>query len=188
MYRHFLPDKSYMDANCLNGIRAEIFFPSCWNGENDSPNHKDHMAYPDLVNGGVCPKDHKRRVPSLFFETIWDTYAFKDLPGQFLFANGDPTGCGYHGDFIMGWSKPTLQAGIDQCKNPSGLLTDCPVFDLQTEADCDKCQLEVPEVLAKDNCAGPAAGLCGDVPVQYGPEYASLLSPGNTASPTASPT
>lgn len=92
MYRHFLPDKSYMDANCVDGIRAEIFFPSCWNGTNDSQNHRDHMAYPDLVNGGTCPEGFKRRVPSLFFETIWNTYAFKDLPGQFVFANGDPTG------------------------------------------------------------------------------------------------
>lgn len=92
MYRHFLPDKDYMDANCVNGIRAEIFFPSCWNGDPDSDNHKDHMAYPDLVNGGTCPEGFEKRVPSLFFETIWDTYAFKDAKGQFVFANGDPTG------------------------------------------------------------------------------------------------
>jgi hypothetical protein len=92
MYRHFLPDKDYMDQNCPQGIRAEIFFPSCWNGELDSPNHRDHMAYPNLVNGGQCPETHPRRVPSLFYETIWFTAKFKDEKGQFVFSNGDPTG------------------------------------------------------------------------------------------------
>jgi hypothetical protein len=92
MYRHFLPDKAYMDANCPQGLRAEMFFPSCWNGELDSPNHRDHVAYPNLVNGGACPESHPRRIPSLFYETIWNTAKFKSKPGQFVFSNGDPTG------------------------------------------------------------------------------------------------
>jgi hypothetical protein len=93
MYRHFLPDKEYLDANCADGIRAEIFFPSCWNGKDiDSPNHKDHLRYPDLVNGGVCPEGFETRVPSIFFETIWDTSVFTGVPGMFSWANGDPTG------------------------------------------------------------------------------------------------
>lgn len=93
MYRHFLPSKEYMDANCANGIRAEIFFPSCWNGKDkDSKDHKSHVQYPDLVNGGVCPEGFETRVPSLFYETIWNTAAFKGVDGQFVFSNGDPTG------------------------------------------------------------------------------------------------
>lgn len=92
MYRHFMPDKGYMDANCPQGIRAEIFFPSCWNGELDSPDHKSHMAYPSTVNGGSCPKSHPRRVPSLFYETIWFTPQFKGQEGQFVWSNGDMTG------------------------------------------------------------------------------------------------
>ena len=31
MYRHFLPDKAYLDANCANGIRAEICMSLCSN-------------------------------------------------------------------------------------------------------------------------------------------------------------
>jgi hypothetical protein len=92
MYRHFMPDKAYLDANCRDGIRAEIFFPSCWNGELDSPDHKDHMRYPTLVNGGDCPSSHPKRVPSLFFETIWDTNKFNGKDGEFVWSNGDPTG------------------------------------------------------------------------------------------------
>ncbi|KAJ4293594.1 hypothetical protein N0V90_008877 [Kalmusia sp. IMI 367209] len=189
MYRHFLPDKQYLDDNCVDGIRAEIFFPSCWNGENDSDNHKSHVAYPDLVNGGKCPEGFNKRIPSLFFETIWQTYEFKGLPGTFMFANGDPTGCGYHGDFLNGWSTDILGNAIQQCTNPSGLLSDCPVFELQTEDDGSKCEIKMPEELAADNCASPADGLCGNVPVQHGPEYATgLLKPGETGSATAAPT
>ena len=32
-------------ANCADGLRAEIFFPSCWDGVNsDSEDHRSHMA------------------------------------------------------------------------------------------------------------------------------------------------
>lgn len=42
-------------------------------------------------------------------------------------------------------------------------------------------------MLENDDCAGPANGLCGNVPIQNGPGYATLLTPGNTASQTAAP-
>jgi hypothetical protein len=92
-YRHFLPDKDYMDANCADGIRAEIFFPSCWNGKDaTASDHKSHMAYPNLIDGGKCPEGFETRLPSLFYETIWNTNAFNGQPGQFTWSNGDPTG------------------------------------------------------------------------------------------------
>ncbi|KAF2179811.1 hypothetical protein K469DRAFT_296481 [Zopfia rhizophila CBS 207.26] len=185
MYRHFMPDKAYLDANCDDGIRAEIFFPSCWNGEDlDSKDHRSHLAYPDLVNDGVCPEGFKTRVPSLFFETIWNTAAFKGVPGQFVWANGDPSGYGYHGDFITGWDVDFLQEAVKTCTNPSGNIADCPIFDLQTEAEGAKCKFKMPDILKNDNCAGPADGLCGNVPVQNGPGYASLLEPGKSGKPT----
>lgn len=91
--RHFLPDKAFLDANCLDGIRLEVMFPSCWNGKDvDSDNHKDHTAYPDLIFNGACPSGFETRLPGLFYETIWDTYAFKGQDGQFVISNGDPTG------------------------------------------------------------------------------------------------
>jgi hypothetical protein len=96
-YRHFLPDKAYLDANCADGIRAELFFPSCWNGRDaTSPDHKSHVAYPDLIDGGGCPKGYEVRLPSLFYETIWNTNAFNGKPGQFTWSNGDPTGTSKH--------------------------------------------------------------------------------------------
>lgn len=181
-YRHFLPDKAYMDENCANGIRAEIFFPSCWNGEPTAADHKSHVAYPNLIDGGKCPEGFETRLPSLFYETIWNTYAFKGKPGQFVWSNGDPTGYGYHADFINGWNIDTLQAAVNDCTNPSGRVEDCVHFasSLQTEAEQGQCKIEsVPDILTNDNCAGPADGLCGNVPVQYGPQYANPLEPGS---------
>jgi hypothetical protein len=92
-YRHFLPDKDFMDENCANGIRAEIMFPSCWNGKDvTSDDHKSHVAYPSMIDGGECPEGFDTRLPTLFYETIWNTYAFKGKAGQFVWSNGDPTG------------------------------------------------------------------------------------------------
>lgn len=91
--RHIMPEKSFLDANCANGLRIELMFPSCWNGKDvTTENHKDHMAFPDLVMTGNCPKDFPVRVPSLLYETIWDTHAFAGRDGRFVMANGDATG------------------------------------------------------------------------------------------------
>lgn len=93
LYRHFFPDKSFLDANCPDGIRFELMFPSCWNGKDaDSTNHKDHVAYPDLVMTGDCPDDYPVRLPSLFYETIWNTPAYSGRKGQFVISNGDVQG------------------------------------------------------------------------------------------------
>ena len=93
LYRHYIPEKSYMDAECTDGLRLEIMFPSCWNGKDlDSPNHRSHMAYPDQVMSGGCPKGFPVKVPGLFYETIWRTNDFKGKPGRFVLSNGDIDG------------------------------------------------------------------------------------------------
>lgn len=95
LYRHFLPEKSYLDKHCTEGIRLELMFPSCWDGKNLAGINNDkrsHVAYPSLGNTGTCPEGFPVRLISLFFESIWNTYEFKDQEGQFVFSNGDPTG------------------------------------------------------------------------------------------------
>lgn len=95
LFRHFMPDKGYLDANCNDGIRVELMFPSCWNGKDvDSPDHKSHMAYPDHVMDGSCPSGFQTRLPSLFFEIIYDTFAFRGQAGKFVFSHGDTKGKG----------------------------------------------------------------------------------------------
>ncbi|RFU30740.1 hypothetical protein B7463_g5614, partial [Scytalidium lignicola] len=191
LYRHFLPDKAYLDANCADGIRAELMFPSCWNGKDlDSPNHKDHVAYPNLVMTGDCPPDYPIRLVSLFYESIWNTAAFIGQDGEFVFSNGDPTGCGYHGDFIMGWDEKFLQDAVNKCTNPSGQIQDCPLFTIQSDDDAAKCQIDVPAALQNEKIAGPSTSLPGNVVIANGPGYAQEIQEGRataTASPAAQP-
>ena len=174
LYRHTFPPKEYMDANCIDGLRLELAFPSCWNGETNSPDHQSHVAYPSLVKEGNCPSSHPKHLPFLFFETIWNTYAFAGEDGKFALSMGDPIGTGYHGDFIMGWqSQAFLQNALDTCTDDSGMIEACPLFDIQNETVGAECNFPMPSVLDKDNVQGPRDGLPVDVPIQYGPEPAT---------------
>lgn len=79
--------------DCPNGLRAEVFFPSCWDGINsDSADHKSHMAYPSTMDDGDCPSTHPIRLPSLFFETIWNIGVVSGKGGRLVFSNGDAVG------------------------------------------------------------------------------------------------
>lgn len=91
---------------------------------------------------------------------------------------------------MNGWDIDVLQSAVTGCTNPSGRTEDCPVFNnkLQSEPKMGQCEIEkLPAMLKSDDCAGPAKGLCGNVPVQYGPGYAAPLKPGSGEKPTAAP-
>ena len=60
---------------CPGGIRSNIIFPQCWDGENlDSPDHRAHVTH--SVKGPVafpvvnvtCPASHPVHVPQLMYE------------------------------------------------------------------------------------------------------------------------
>ncbi|KAH7021729.1 hypothetical protein B0J12DRAFT_773717 [Macrophomina phaseolina] len=161
--RHYLPPKSFTDAQCLDGLRLELMFPSCWNGKPNATDHKSHLAYPDQVMDGNCPEDYPQHLPALLFETIWDTYAYKDLQGEFILSNKDTTGYGYHGDFMNGWQTDILQRAIVECTDMTGMIEKCSVFSLQPNEENPGCVFTPPDELAKEDCAGPRDGLCGDI-------------------------
>jgi hypothetical protein len=157
--RHSMPDKSFIDANCVSGLRLEVAFPSCWNGKDlDSPDHRSHVAYSSLVIDGTCPPGFPVRFPTLFYETIWDTQFYRGVDGQFILANDDATGYGNHADFLTGWDVNFLQSAINTCTNLNGKIESCPLFTLK-EPRCDK--FSAPVEMQRENCAGPREGLCG---------------------------
>ncbi|KAM0274422.1 hypothetical protein ACHAQH_007860 [Verticillium albo-atrum] len=164
--------------NCPNGLRVQVMFPSCWDGHNlDSPNHKSHMAYPSLVDNGVCPESHPKRFITLFYEVTFQINDFKDRwykdTPPFVYSNGDPTGYGLHGDFINGWDTDTLQSAITNCTDASGSLDKCRMlqqFDDETMRGC-----KVP-VRVEEKVDGTLDKLPGCNLVQRGPERATQQS------------
>ncbi|KFY78453.1 hypothetical protein V498_09107 [Pseudogymnoascus sp. VKM F-4517 (FW-2822)] len=151
-------------------MRAETFFPSCWDGVNlDSDNHSSHMAYPAIgtYDSGVCPESHPKAIFSVFYEFFYDTSAYKDF-NKWVYAMGDPTGYGLHGDFINGWDQTALEAAIETCSGPDGAYSpDCSInknagsavgFDPEIAAPVEEVGLN-----------GPVATLPGNNPVTMTP-------------------
>ncbi|KAI1079785.1 hypothetical protein F5B20DRAFT_590325 [Whalleya microplaca] len=164
--------------NCANGLRTQLTFPSCWDGSNlDSPDHKSHMAYPSGVDTGFCPQSHPHRFITVFMEVTWNVDDFKDQwygdEQPFIFSNGDPTGYGYHGDFVNGWDIPTLQTAINECTDDSGVVERCSAFQFRADADMAACKV-LPRV--SEAVSGVLPALPGCNPVQPGPEPAVTQS------------
>ncbi|KAK6430435.1 hypothetical protein LTR95_013410 [Oleoguttula sp. CCFEE 5521] len=175
------------NVNCPDGLRAQIYFPSCWNGDLDSADHKSHMAYPSgHYDNGRCPSTHPKHLVSIFYEVIYSIDQFKnDWYGNshpFVFAQGDKTGYGFHGDFVNGWDVDTLQKAVDTCTNNSGNLEDCHVFDndLFTGDEQQSCRIP-PSVNAAgtsslEQTTGVLAALPGCNPVTGGDAYAKPVA------------
>ncbi|KAJ4464394.1 hypothetical protein C8R41DRAFT_860028 [Lentinula lateritia] len=137
-------------VSCPAGIRSQINFPSCWDGKNiDSEDHKSHVAFlstgPD--NGTCDDPRYPVTLPRIFMEVYWISQDFEDqrdqalTPSQpFVFANGDPTGYGYHADFVNGWEDGVLQKAISGCNcNPYGdpsCCVDAGIFAFNQTRQC----------------------------------------------------
>jgi hypothetical protein len=190
MERHEMPDKNHIDQNCFSGLRAEIMFPSCWNGELDSDNHMDHVAYPADRRNGACPEGYEQRLPAVFYEIIYQTPLFKGLPGDFVFSNGDASGNGFHGDFVNGWEDGVLQQVIDSpvCTGfgSLGQAEECPLLKLKGEAECVACKMEIPEILQHEPYELVNA-LPGNVKVVAGVDFVPAPVHDSTSTVSSSP-
>ncbi|OXC63157.1 hypothetical protein AYX13_06867 [Cryptococcus neoformans] len=173
---------SFFNHNCPNGMRAQVFFRSCWDGVNlDSNDHKSHMAWPSGgVDGGDCPSTHPVRLVSLFYEFI---YNVQDFPFNgagnvaWVFATGDTTGYSMHGDFVNGWPSlangtNVLQEALDQCNQDNGVggeLNNCPPFvpyiDSASASACKPLNLLVDEDIGDGHSISK---LPGDNPLWIG--------------------
>jgi len=164
--------------NCPDGLRSQVFFPSCWDGVNlDSLDHKSHMAYPSRYDSGFCPPSHPKRFISIFYEVIWNTPDFADMwydgHQPFVWASGDPTGYGFHGDFLNGWDVPTLQKAVTECTSSSGVIEECNVFDFFTDQVTQGCKIPAS---VDEQIDGILDALPGCNPVQSGPDMAKPVS------------
>jgi hypothetical protein len=160
-------------TNCPDGLRAQVFFPSCWDGVNvDLEGHKSHMSYPvGSYDYGTCPESHPVRVVSLFYEVIWWVDDWKQGGGGvgkrlFVWAEGDPTGFGLHADFLMGWDESLLESAVKGCTNDSGRVEHWGVFELVAD-DVAKTCTAVAEV--GEMVLGGLDRLSGCNEVQSGP-------------------
>jgi hypothetical protein len=170
--------KGFPEQNCPDGVRAEITFPSCWDGKNlDSEDHKSHMAYPTTTfEAGACPPTHPHHLVVLKTEWIFETFKYQWSGKQpFVWSHGDPTGHGFHADFLMGWDYDLLAGAVEDCQNPSGRIEDCPNFagripQNKQWLDPKTCEIEshVNEVVTGKNMKA----LPGCNPIQPGPGMA----------------
>jgi len=101
---------------CSSGLRAQIHFPSCWDGVNLYKSDQSHVAYLSGIDNGICPPTHPKTFPHLFFEVIYSVNSVDQSDGgYFVFSNGDTTGYGFHGDFLNGWDAGVLASAVKQC-------------------------------------------------------------------------
>ncbi|KAI0341471.1 WSC-domain-containing protein [Trametopsis cervina] len=137
---------NFFQHQCPGAMRAQIFFPSCWDGVNlDSADHKSHMAYPiQNYNSGDCPASHPVHLVSLFYEMFVSVDQFPYQAGSWVFSFGDDTGYGLHADFQDGWTdKGVLQQALDTCPNANGDVTACPVLNALIDNDAAAaCKIE----------------------------------------------
>ncbi|MES2501252.1 MAG: DUF1996 domain-containing protein [Pseudomonadota bacterium] len=117
-------------ADCEAGddLTMQVQFPQCWDGKNlDSPNHKDHMAFPSHrpvapPNDFYCPDTHPIAIPEISMVLHFTvTKAAQD--GQWRLASDNyPTtseaGYSAHADWVNGWDEPTIAAVVKNCLIP----------------------------------------------------------------------
>ena len=115
------------ETNCVNGLRAQIQFQSCWDGVNLYKEDNSHVAYMSDLDNGICPPGYPVQLIPIFYEVLYSVNDITQDGGRFVFAQGDPTGYGFHGDFFNGWDVPVLTAAIAQYANTAdGTIADCP--------------------------------------------------------------
>ncbi|KEZ39131.1 hypothetical protein SAPIO_CDS10527 [Scedosporium apiospermum] len=131
---------------CGGGWRVTITFPTCWDGKTlDTPNHQDHVTYTSsgsFETGGPCPASHPVKIPQVMYEIMFDTAQFND-PNDwpedgsqpFVWAMGDTTGAGIHGDYLFGWKGDALQRAMDSKCNG----VNCPGMERQSVDVSNQC-------------------------------------------------
>jgi hypothetical protein len=90
-------------------LTRQLTFPDCWDGVHlDSPNHKDHVGYPD--NNGVCSGKFPVAIPSLSFVIGYPT---SGSAAGFKLSSGNASS--FHGDAFFAWDDAALGHRVKDC-------------------------------------------------------------------------
>ncbi|KAL8771573.1 MAG: hypothetical protein Q9209_003016 [Squamulea sp. 1 TL-2023] len=159
-------------TDCKDGMRAQIQFQSCWNGKDLYKPDNSHVEYLSRVDNGGCPATHPVPLVHLFYEVLYGVNNIKLDGGKFVFSHGDPTGYGFHGDFMNGWKSDVLAAGIQQCAfTREGGVQYCPPFKPSLDNQFSKHCPEQPSVL-NEPVHGMIDKLPGCITITPGPQDA----------------
>ena len=102
--------------NCTgtgNGpIEAHVYFPTCWDGRSDSPDHRSHMTYASpstsISDSGTCPAGFPFRLPQLDIRIL---YPVTNGTG-YRFSDGETL---IHMDFWNTWQQADLERLTRDC-------------------------------------------------------------------------
>jgi hypothetical protein len=108
-----LPERS-----CPQGLRTQVIFPSCWNGQDLVSKSHSHVVYPlGDISQGSCPDSNPIRLPTLFYEFVWGVGSTNNAGNSsWVLSNGDAIGYSFHADFISAWDESILQQALDECR------------------------------------------------------------------------
>lgn len=162
---------------CFNGYRTQIHFQTCWNGVDLYKSDNSHVAYLSGIDNGVCPPGYPKLLPHLFMETDYAVNQVSNYNtdgGQYVFSMGDPTGYGFHADFINGWNMTIQEQAVTECLGPEGFGTieECAVLNAVRQEETGlNCPVQ-PEPIG-EQVRGMIAKLPGCVNITPGPQAAT---------------
>ena len=132
------------------------------------------MAYMSMMDNGICPPTHPVQFIHLFYEVLYSVNNVNLDGGKFVFAQGDTTGYGFHGDFLNGWDMDVQTQAMAQCANTAdGAIKDCaPLAASDIDDFADVCPMQPP--LVKEPTGPMTSKLPGCITITNGPEDAEM--------------
>ena len=160
-----------VNTNCINGLRAQIQFQSCWDGVSLYKADNSHVAYMSGIDNGVCPPTHPVPLVHLFFEVLYGVAdVAQQAGGRFVFSQGDLTGAGFHGDFLNGWDEGVLKEALGSagCANDADNTIDsCPPL---LKSRVQNLEANCPMLPDDEKVGGLIPKLPGCVTISAGPD------------------
>lgn len=162
-------------TNCVNGLRAQVHFQSCWNGVDLYKPDNSHVEYMSGLDNGNCPTTHPVPLMHLFFEVLYAVNDIQQDGGKFVFSQGDTTGYGFHGDFLNGWDTDTLTSAIKDCATTAdGTVGNCPAFKASDNPNSFAQACPQQEPIIDEPVTGTVSQLPGCIKMTSGPASALM--------------